>query len=1792
MRVFPKPLFPWIALFGVVAAQVLGQVIINELSAVSSDRLLQREAGAYPRVGITTPWQSPAYGDSLWRTGAGPFGFGTFSGVTIATDVSGPLQNRGASLYLRKRFNVTPAQAASTTTLQLVTRYNDGFVAFINGVEVARRHLGNPGMFAFHDQLAFNTNAAQASAETISLGAANTRLVPGENVLCIQVHNHSLVGAPGANLLSQATLRLATGTVFVNPADSWRYFPGLVEPSGGVLDYGLFYGFLESGSTVAWAALGFNDSTWPVGPGPVGIEGANPPDYILGVNLYAQAYNVTPSIYTRRVFQISPAEAASTAPLRLELDYDDGVIIYLNGREVARRNVGTPGVPTPHNALASSLHNANGDNRGAVTGQEEIIFLAPPLDLLRAGDNVLAVQLHRVSLTSSDAIARVTLQTTGAGARTLCAPTDTVSYFLGLHEPVVDGDQEDWGPLEDPPDAENDWVELHNPGPTPVTLTGWSLTDNASNLRKWSFPTNTVLPAGGYLVVLATGLDTGPAEGATYLHTSFKLASQGEYLGLVDGEGNVVSEIAPAFPTASYFHSYGRDTNGVWGHLSEATPGAANRGQALGPAPTAPEFSVAGGFYSSGLSLTLSTPTPGAEIYYTLDGSEPAPGFLYTAPISVPITRVVRARATRPGHIPSATVTHTYLVNQSAARRSLPAISLVGDPSLTFYGPNTSGGPALGEGIFAIKGGSYVSDNWTHAGDPSAFHSPLVRGRAMEKPAALEFFPLAGPQLRMGIGLRIAGSNWSRPRYRLNNSATTIFTPSDDRQKPSFNLCFRSEWGERPLEYPFFGGLTVSRFRDVRVRAGKNDITNPFIRDELVRRLFVGTGQEGTVGIFTTVYINGVYKGYFNLCERLREGFMQEHHQSTNAWDVQQVNEFASGDPLHWNQMFAYLRSTNLATLSGYQGVHEYLDVDNYIDYLIVNTFTAMWDWPHNNWVAARERSPEGRWRFYVWDAEGGFGIYNRAVTYNSFTSDLIRNDAMTTSWDYLQALYTLLRNSPEFRLRFADRVQRHFFNGGCLTRTNMTAVAFALRDEINPIMAETIGSGVDMSFYAQWIGSDNRRNVYFTQLSPQGLWPTLLAPNFSHYGGVVSNGLALTLTNPNASGTVYVSTNGLDPRAPGGAIAGLPYSGPIAITQSMPVKARVRSAAGAWSPIIETDFTVPPPAPTFLPVASGDWTVATNWSSAPAPYPDGVGAQAIIPPPGEGDRNVNLRAPVTMSQIEFPQGDATGRNRVRDQGTSNFLAFAATNGPAQITVGGAGTGYVEFEVLAGVRLESDLRLHVTNLVGHPEHGALRLRANWTGSGGLRKTGPGLASLTGEFKTYTGPTVIEEGVLAVTQPATPTESSGVTVQLGGQLRLISAGAPRIHSFGGPLTLAGEGRGAEIPDQSGMGKLGALRFDPGSDDNRAVITSSIVLAAPADIHVDRTRNTLELAGPLSGAHPLAQSGGGTLRLTADNRGFTGSFRVLNGTLDLQHVLGSPITLEPSATLTGHGRSGSLSGAGKVRPDQTTLHAPGATGLSYAFVLGKIGSPIYPLPTTTVNSVLALETAPTGALGVDFYFTGTPPTPGSGRRGGFLVPWSADLSAALAGVPMRVFVPDADGDHNFAGVAWSLLPDTQVTTVAELATFPSETVQGRVAEVRYLGAPATYAAWQVTAFPDPVDRANPLISGPHADPLDSGMPNLWRYALGLGLTDDPALSKPTFAGTPGQPGIRFLFDSGRNDLAYVVQAARRVDEWSDARVLFDSRVHFPPPSVQGWITVTDPEPTEPQGYYRLLVFLLAL
>ncbi len=1174
---------------------LFGGVVINEVVNAPSERVMKWSASNIPTVGTGLPWYTLAFDDNVtkgWQTSIGPFGFGTFSNgtPTIGTNLQTQMVNLTPTVYLRKTFTVTAGNAASTDPLELTVSYNDGFIVYVNGVEAARRWAGPANQMHYHDQPAYDPNLIDAAAdtvlttETVSLGAANTRLVAGTNIIAVHALN---LAANSTNFYFSGTLRIggSTNLNLVLNNDQWKYFVGYVEPSGGVYDPTM----LSSGKlSVPWGKVTYLETGWTQATGPIG-QGTSP----LGTTI-SGVVGVTPSLYTRIVFNVSDIQAADTTALQLLIDYDDSYVAYINGVEVSRANLQTANTFTARTAVSSATRNF---------GSTTTVTLDQANRLLVPGANVLAIQVHNVSIADSDIAVKADLRIASASPVTLAANNSNLwKYFIGTQEPVFDpdGSEED---SPDQPDSMVDWVELYNNGAAPVSLNGWTLTDDSEDKTKWAFP-NVSIPAGGYLLVLCDGKDvTAPAANG-YLHTNFSLSGTGEYLGLYNN-GTLVQELADV-PRGFPHYSYIRNASAQYVYSDTGTPGAVNAGAEFTGFVATPTFGLAGGYYSGSQSVTLSTATVGASIRYTLDGSDPTPttGVAYGSAISVSATSVIRARAFLAGRIPSDTATQNYLINEGT-RANLPSVALTATENRNLYRPY--GAMAIYKNEFPTKNFNTEGEPWTGLGDPSQYNNPNVRGKYIERPVNWQMlYPANAPGFNIDIGLRLSGSAFTRPRYTLvdqNRDVTPnagAWSATNALRKPSMNFFMRDDLGGDPLDFPIIPLSPVTKHSDFRFRAGHNDL-NPFIIDELMRRMYADQGQPSSLGMDVNLYINGVYKGIYNICEHVREEWCQERFKSDLSFDVMQVAIPSDGDLIALTEMLTYMRNNPQATLANYQGTLNRLNVVNFADYILVNVYGATGDWPHNNWIATRERSTAGKFHFEVWDAEGAFGGFGLTVRSNCFTIPVGSGAVVTptpntdTAGSTPRILYSLLRSSPEFRLLCADRIQKHFFNGGALTDAAILARNTALANECSPFIGGFNSSRIpnwinglgDKTHYNASTNIPSRRQVLLSgytddtgggvfipaHFTAEGIWPATVAPTFSQQGGAIGANFQLTITNPNGTGTIYYTTNGTDPRQAGGAVGGIPYTGPVAISQSTTVRARVLNSNAEWSPVNEATF-------------------------------------------------------------------------------------------------------------------------------------------------------------------------------------------------------------------------------------------------------------------------------------------------------------------------------------------------------------------------------------------------------------------------------------------------------------------------------------------------------------------------------------------------------------------------------------------------------------------------------------------
>ncbi|MBL9134419.1 MAG: lamin tail domain-containing protein, partial [Verrucomicrobiales bacterium] len=923
----------------------------------------------------------------------------------------------------------------------------------------------------------------------------------------------------------------------------------------------------------AWTEPGFDDSGWSKGQGPFGFGYPN-----IVTDVGASMAGRTPSLYLRCVFAVSPGQPLDDVPLRFLLRYDDGLLATLNGQEIARANLGPAGmfIPARHPSFNAS------------TSAEPVsIDLGPASKFLRPGPNLLTVQVHNTWPAAGalphdpTLLADIRLVLGDGDSLELVGGTTDWRWFAGASEPS--------GAFRDPDliqaHAESsgeagefhDWIELHNRGDQEVDLRGWTLSDDPADPAKWSFPTQRLAP-GAYLVVFCSGLDRrSPSSG--FHHTNFRLNRSGEALTLRRPDGTLAFGFLPSYPPLDPFHSYGIDeATGAWGYFPEPTPGRANQGPLLLGRTEPVTLSPQAGFYDADVNVELHCPTPFARVRYTLDGSEPSPsnGYDYTLPFLVSSNTTVRTRAFRNGWVPSDVATATYLLRLPSALTNMPALVLSGPPSRTFFAP---------QGLVTVAGGNYVGafqeEIWS-ADSPDDYNMYLVSGPAAERPATVELLrPGTAPAGPWSCGLRVSSSLWSTPRMIMPPAGDIVWNHDglSFRIKPSFGLFFRGEYGLAELDYPLFAGPGGDRFDDLRIRAGKNDWANPFIRDELVRRLYGQMGQPTSRGILVNLFINGQFKSYYNLVERLRTGFLQSRTGGSADWDIVLPIEIAEGDEVRWKEDRAFLSAGSLADDARYREAQRRFDVVNLADYALLNLYSATSDWPENNWVLARERSEGGQWRFLVWDAEATFGYMSpKTVTHDTLSADLLATNApLTVVAEVFSAFYA----NPEFRLLFADRVQRHFFGSGALTETNVLREAGVLQQQAEPSVQLVRSEPLKTGYLTFWAG--HRPAALLRFLADRGLWPTVTAPHIllptNFNPALTSTPAELRMLASAPGDMIYYTLDGSDPRAPGGLASGTAYSDSNLVQLPGPVRIQARALRGLeWSPLTTADFRQPPP--------------------------------------------------------------------------------------------------------------------------------------------------------------------------------------------------------------------------------------------------------------------------------------------------------------------------------------------------------------------------------------------------------------------------------------------------------------------------------------------------------------------------------------------------------------------------------------------------------------------------------------
>ena len=512
------------------------------------------------------------------------------------------------------------------------------------------------------------------------------------------------------------------------------------------------------------------------------------------------------------------------------------------------------------------------------------------------------------------------------------------------------------------------------------------------------------------------------------------------------------------------------------------------------------------GFFDEPFELTMSAATPGAEIWYTTNSREPSreSGKQYTEPLTISKTTVVRAVAMEAGKAPSRVETQTYIFPEQVIKKPNMRKSITGHRTY---------GPKMRDSLMSLPTMVITT-------------GPAVNG-VSETFGSLEFIPAEGAEgFQVNAGIRHFGGAW------------TNFS------KKNFRIYFRREYGVGKLRYPLFEGHDngvepVREFDQLNLRAGSHDMVQRgfYMSNRFGDDTMLEMGHINPHGRFVHLYLDGAYWGMYHLRERWNAD-MQANYLGGDKLDYEAINgnwnvggwadpgDPYDGDGSAWERIKSFR--------GDYQKISPYLDVPNYIDFMLL----FMFGHSEGEYRCVGPAGVGSGFKFFLNDGDG----FLRTSAGNRTK----RGAPGRSSGDGPGSIFSMLHKegTPEYRMLLADRIHRHHFNDGALTPEKTLARLNARVAEVELAFLSEAARW-DYRSPSSWASAwdkiiedwlPDRTKEVVSQYRTAGFYPAIDAPVPSLASGRVEVGSSLRFLSRH--GVAHFTTDGSDPRLPDGTIA------------------------------------------------------------------------------------------------------------------------------------------------------------------------------------------------------------------------------------------------------------------------------------------------------------------------------------------------------------------------------------------------------------------------------------------------------------------------------------------------------------------------------------------------------------------------------------------------------------------------------------------------------------------------------
>ncbi|MGN0447121.1 MAG: CotH kinase family protein [Acutalibacteraceae bacterium] len=569
-----------------------------------------------------------------------------------------------------------------------------------------------------------------------------------------------------------------------------------------------------------------------------------------------------------------------------------------------------------------------------------------------------------------------------------------------------------------------DFVELYNSSSYKVNLANYKLSDSKDAGSFIRLPEKILAP--GEYAVIYCGDDTYVDSYSGEIFVSFGLNRYGETVYLLDKYNVVVDTLTYSRIQNGYSSGKDIDGNGDVNYYSSLTPGSQNPAEAYAPSLPNPQFSFTSTYVQAGTPVEIIAPK--GEIHFTIDGSEPTERSpVYTQPISIKRSGVIRARAFSEGFVPSDTVCATYLVTDH--KHDLPVVFLTTDED-NLYDYNT-GIWADGPGItteFPYEGANYWQ-NW-------------------ERPVNFEYMTPDGvSQVRFDAGISVFGQ-FSRANLQK-----------------SVEIKLKDKYGQSQICYPFFKDNDVNVFSSLVLRNGGQDFNIAHIRDAFAAKAIQGQMDIDLMDYQPVVcYVNGKYHGIYDLREKIDEDYFANHH----GVDPQKVDfikansDVKNGTFDNYESLLNYVSTYDMSNDVYYNKVCQYVDVDELINYWMCESFFTNTD--TGNIKFWRENSAGQKWRWVFFDVD--WSLFGSTYDYN-IIDNYLDPEGHGVGQNFSTTLTRNLYKNASFRQKMLETFSKHYKT--TFKPERLIKILDTLTAEIDSEMPYHCNRWDDMCSYEAW---------------------------------------------------------------------------------------------------------------------------------------------------------------------------------------------------------------------------------------------------------------------------------------------------------------------------------------------------------------------------------------------------------------------------------------------------------------------------------------------------------------------------------------------------------------------------------------------------------------------------------------------------------------------------------------------------------------------------------------------------